>query len=102
MSSRKYVLYSHKFSVIQLYMFKIIITNVTAIVNITCINGFQLESTNHTALTISWCVYVHSWRSLGCSAAVLERGHLNFVSHTADAACIASDHHKLVARENCN
>ena len=80
--------------------FKIIITKVTAIVNITCINGFQLESTNHTALTISWCVYVHSWWSLGCSAAVLERGHLNFVSRTA--VYIASDHHKLVARENCN
>ena len=83
-------------------MFKIIITNVTAIVNITCANGFQLESTNHTAPTISWCVYVQSWGTLGCSAAVLERGHLNFVSHTAVAACKASDHHKLVSRENCN
>ena len=52
--------------------------------------------------SISWCVYVHSWQSLGCSAAVLERSHLNFVSHIVDTACIASDHRKLVAKENCN
>ena len=41
------------------------------------------------------------WYVVDCSAAVLERGHLNFVSYFS-LLCTASDHHKLVARENCN
>ena len=58
---------------------------------------------NHIVYCSSSSGVVCDWRSLGCSAAVLERGHLNFVSPTAvGAACTASDHHKLVARENCN